>query len=127
VWCVLRAGGGGKRAGVGSVGGDDAAWVEAGPYATAGVDLGLNTPASANLQNLQLLGGYDAGQGFTTRTPRTTVYIPQTPGDRNLQDVNVASPNVTIDGFHFVFDGNGVGGTGGTPRSGGLLSNTPAP
>src|SRR5262249_4411962 len=44
--------------------GDDAVQVEAGTSATAGVDLGLNIPASANLQNLQLLGGYDAGQGF---------------------------------------------------------------
>src|SRR5262249_15256579 len=104
--------------------GPDVVQVEAGTYATAGVDLGLSIPSSANLQNLQLLGGYDAGKGFTTRTPRTTVYIPQTPGDRNLQDVNVANPNVTIDGFHFVFDGNGVGGTGGTRQSGGILSNT---
>src|SRR5262249_18909454 len=103
--------------------GPDVVQVEAGTYDAAGVDLGLNIPASANLQNLQLLGGYDAGQGFTTRTPRTTVYIPQTPGSPNLQDVNVANPNVTIDGFHFVFDGNGVGGTGGTRQSGGILSN----
>src|SRR5262249_51774330 len=107
-----------------TAGGPHVVQVEAGTYDAAGVDLGLNIPASANLQNLQLLGGYDAGQGFTTRTPRTTVYIPQTPGSPNLQDVNVANPNVTIDGFHFVFDGNGVGGTGGTRQSGGILSNT---
>jgi Ca2+-binding RTX toxin-like protein len=104
--------------------GEDVVNVATGTYSAAGVDLGLSIPSSANLLNLQLLGGYDVGSNFTTRTPRTTIYVPQTPGDRNLQDVNVADPNVTIDGFNFVFDGNGVGGTGGIRQSGGVLSNT---
>src|SRR5262245_40786127 len=38
--------------------GDDIVKVEAGTYATAGIDLGVSIPSNANLQNLQLLGGF---------------------------------------------------------------------
>lgn len=102
--------------------GADVVKVEAGTYATALVDLNLTIPSSANLLDLQLLGGFDVGSNFTTRTARSTVYAPQSVGDVNNIDVDSFDANTTIDGFHFVFDGNGVGGTGGTRLSGGVMS-----
>lgn len=97
--------------------GNDFVNVAAGTYNTAGVDLDLVVPASATLQNLQLLGGWDAT--FSTRTPRTTIYASQTAhADANSIDLQVLDANTTIDGFTFVFDG--TPGMGGARPSGGL-------
>ena len=70
--------------------GNDNIKVAAGTYITAGVDLALTIPASANLTNLQLLGGWDAT--FTTQDPPATptVYVFQNvaslSGDLNILD-----------------------------------------
>jgi Ca2+-binding RTX toxin-like protein len=93
--------------------------VEAGTYNSSN-DLQISIPNSANINDLQVFGGWDAGSTFTTRTPRSTVFVPQQPGDVNAADVDVFVDNVTIDGFQFVFDG--TIGSGGARRSGGIFS-----
>lgn len=100
--------------------GDDTIRVEAGVYNAPGVDLAISIPSSLNIANLVLLGGFNIGSGFSTRTPRTTVYVPQSPGNINVADVDVLGAVVTFDGFYFVFDG--MIGSGGARQSGGLLS-----
>lgn len=102
--------------------GDDAVEVAQGLYNTFDVDGKISIPASANLSNLELTGGWNAT--FTARTPQSTIYAPDYTGAPPTGadgDIDVVSPNTTIDGFHFVFDGNGVGGVGGTRISGGIV------
>jgi hypothetical protein len=90
--------------------GADVVKVASGTYNDGTFDLNLTVPNSPNLQNLQLLGGWDPT--FTTQAPGTTIYIPQTPGATGLYDLEVDNPSTTVDGFYFVCDGTqGVGGT----------------
>jgi Ca2+-binding RTX toxin-like protein len=92
----------------------------AGTYATAGVDLAV-TVNDPDLAGLQLLGGWDRAT-FSGRVPGSTVYVPQSAGAAGTADVDVRNPDVTIDGFTFVFDG--TPGAGGTRAGGGLSSNS---
>jgi autotransporter-associated beta strand protein len=100
--------------------GPDVVRVESGVYDTPGVDLALTVPQNQFLESLAVLGGFDST--FTTQSPRTTVYIPQSPSNINAADVDVSDPDVTFDGFHFVFDGQQGGG--GARQSAGILSRT---
>jgi hypothetical protein len=101
--------------------GNDIIRMQSGTYNDPAHDLAVVIPLSPNLQNLQILGGYDAS--FTTRTPRSTIYIPQqlTGAGGSTYDVQVNNPSTTIDGIHWVFDG--TLGAGGTRESGGTLPN----
>jgi hypothetical protein len=99
--------------------GPHAVKVAAGTYATAGVDLAV-TVNDPDLAGLQLLGGWDRTT-FSVRMPGSTVYVPQSAAAANTPDVDVRNPNVTIDGFTFVFDG--TPGPGGTRPGGGVFSN----
>ena len=89
---------------------EDIVKVEGGTYSTALVDLGLNILNSANLTNLQLLGGWNAA--FTTQDPTATptVYVFQNVASPS-GDLNVLDPNTTINGFTWVLDGQ-AGGRG---------------
>jgi Ca2+-binding RTX toxin-like protein len=100
---------------------DDTISVEAGVYQDPTHDLAISVPNSGNINNLQILGGFNAGTDFTTgRTPRSTVYVPQQAGNVVAADVDVFANNVTIDGFSFVFDG--TIGVGGNRQSAGVFS-----
>jgi autotransporter-associated beta strand protein len=102
--------------------GNDVIDVAAGTYNTFDTDGKLSIGANANLSNLVISGGWNAG--FTTQTPQSTIYMPDYTGAPTLGsqgDIDIANPNTTIDGFTFVFDGNAVGVAGGTRISGGLV------
>lgn len=103
--------------------GTDEIKVAAGVYNEMGVDGKWSIPDSANITDLVISGGWNAG--FTARTAQASTYIPSVAAQDPLTgadgDIDVVDANVTIDGFHFVFDGNGVGGTGGTRVSGGIV------
>jgi len=85
--------------------GDDIINVEGGNYNVAGVDLGFSINSDAELDTLDIVGGWDPT--FTTRdlinTP--TNYTPQDAGGQIL----VGDDDVTIDGINFVFDGTNAG------------------
>jgi fibronectin-binding autotransporter adhesin len=97
--------------------------VASGTYNDVALDGKISIPNSANIEDLVISGGWNAT--FVTQTPQSTIYIPsiaaQTPPTGADGDVDIADPNATIDNFYFVFDGNGVGGTGGTRVSGGIV------
>ena len=103
--------------------GNDEIKVAAGVYNEINVDGKWSIPDSANITNLVISGGWNVG--YTARTAQTSTYIPNVAAQDPLTgadgDIDVVDANVTIDGFHFVFDGNGVGGTGGTRVSGGIV------
>lgn len=102
--------------------GDDIVQVAAGTYNSLDVDGKISILANANLSNLLISGGWDAS--FSSRTPQSTIYMPDYAGAPTLGsqgDIDVVSPGTTIDGFTFVFDGNGLGVAGGTRISGGIV------
>ena len=105
--------------------GDDVIQVQAGTYATAGVDLAIVIPASANLTNLKLSGGWDAT--FTTQDPTAT---PTRYVFRNVAslsgDLNILDSNVTISGFTWVFDGQAGAGASRTGSAGIVVQATDA-
>jgi Protein of unknown function (DUF1565) len=96
---------------------DDEIRVQQGTYAEPGVDLAISIPASANTASLAVLGGFNGD--FTVQTAATTVFVPQQTGSIATPDLEVLDGDVTVDGFHFVFDG--TVGAGGTRPSRGLL------
>ncbi len=102
--------------------GADEILVAAGTYTDPALDGKLSIPDDAELTNLVISGGWNAG--FTTRVPQSTIYIPsiaaQTPLTGADGDIDVADANTTIDGIYFVFDGS-LGGTGSTRVSGGIV------
>ncbi|MDB5336673.1 MAG: hypothetical protein JWN70_2292 [Planctomycetaceae bacterium] len=102
--------------------GNDFVQVAAGTYNTL-ADIGWTVADSANTTNLSITGGWDSS--FSSRTPLSTIWAPGAyvgaPPSGSDGDVKLLDANTTIDGFYFVFDGNGVGGTGGTRISGGLV------
>ena len=104
--------------------GNDVVNVAAGTYATAGTDLGITIPASGNLTNLQLLGGWDAT--FTTRNPLAipTVYVFQNVAGAG--DLNILDPTTTINGFTWVFDGQAGPGATRTDSPGLVVQATDA-
>jgi hypothetical protein len=79
--------------------GNDSVNVAGGIYNTVGTDVRFDIPASANLQDLQLLGGWDAG--FAVRNPGATPtdYTFTNSPAANRHDVQVLDANTTIDGF----------------------------
>lgn len=103
--------------------GDDLIQVEAGTYDDSTLDGKISIPDDAELDNLVISGGWNST--FTVQTPQSTIYIPsiaaQTPASGADGDIDVADANTTIGGIYFVFDGDGVGGTGGTRVSGGFV------
>jgi hypothetical protein len=105
--------------------GNDEVDVAGGTYATALLDLGLNIPNSANLNNLQLSGGWDAT--FTTQNPTATptVYVFQNPASLS-GDIGILNPNTTIDGFTWVFDGQAGPGATRTDSAGLVVETTDA-
>jgi hypothetical protein len=105
--------------------GNDFVDVAGGTYATPGVDLGISIPASANLLNLQLLGGWDAT--FTTENPTATptVYVFQNPATLS-GDLNISAPNTTISGFTWVQDGQAGPGATRTDSGGFVVQATNA-
>ncbi|MBO0697378.1 MAG: hypothetical protein J2P46_03200 [Zavarzinella sp.] len=105
--------------------GNDFVDVAGGTYATAGTDLGISIPASANLSNLQLLGGWDAT--FTTENPAATptVYVFQNPATLS-GDLSILGPNTTISGFSWVFDGQAGPGATRTDSGGFVVQATNA-
>jgi hypothetical protein len=86
--------------------GPDAVNVAAGTYNTPGVDTRFDIPASATLDNLQLLGGWNTG--FTVRNPAGTPtdYTFTNSPAANRYDVQVLDTGTTIDGFSL--NSNGV-------------------
>jgi hypothetical protein len=86
--------------------GPDSVNVAAGTYNTPGVDTRFDIPASATLDNLQLLGGWNAG--FTARNPAGTPtdYTFTNSPAANRYDVQVLDTGTTIDGF--TLNSNGV-------------------
>lgn len=102
--------------------GDDFVKVAAGTYNTL-ADIGWTVVDSTNITNLSITGGWDSS--FTTRTPLSTIWAPGAyagaPASGAQGDINLVDANTTIDGFYFAFDGDGVGGTGGTRISGGIV------
>src|SRR5262249_53590842 len=62
------------NAAAGASDGPDIIQVAAGTYNSTTFDGKLSIPTSANLSNLQILGGFDST--FTTQTSRSTIYIP---------------------------------------------------
>jgi hypothetical protein len=89
--------------------------VASGTYSTPGKDVAFSIPST--LSSLQLTGGWDGG--FSSQGA-STVFVPQSAGSALSYDVSAAADNVTIRGFHFVFDGSV--GPGGTRPSGGILA-----
>lgn len=81
--------------------GNDEIRVAGGVYNTAGVDQRFDIGSSGNLQNLQLLGGWNAA--FTTRDPGTTPtnYTFTNSPASNREDIQVFDANTKIDGFTF--------------------------
>ncbi|WP_425618157.1 NosD domain-containing protein [Anatilimnocola sp. NA78] len=92
--------------------GPDVINVAGGTYNTPGVDVGIGIANSANLTNLQLLGGWDLN--FGTRDPDATPvnYYNQVAVDiNNPYDVDISDADVTVDGFSFYFRGDAISGT----------------
>lgn len=103
--------------------GNDIVNVAGGVYNTAGVDLGLHVPNSANITNLQLLGGWNSD--FSVRDPNATPvqYYNQTlVNDANPYDVQIDDASTTLDGFTFYFRGDPLTGV---RRGGGILATAP--
>ncbi len=102
--------------------GDDFVKVAAGTYNTL-ADIGWTVADSTNITNLSITGGWDPT--FSTSTPLSTIWAPgaylNAPTTGSQGDINLIDANTTIDNFYFAFDGDGVGGTGGTRISGGLV------
>ncbi|MBI3466526.1 MAG: right-handed parallel beta-helix repeat-containing protein, partial [Planctomycetes bacterium] len=97
---------------------DDVVKVKADTFDEAGVDLAITVPASSDLINLQLLGGFvDLNDAAPTSL---ATYVPQQSGSVVAADVDVFNPDVAIAGFHFVFDG--LPGDGGDRPSAGIIS-----
>jgi uncharacterized repeat protein (TIGR01451 family) len=96
--------------------------VQLGIYNIPGVDLAFAIPASDNIDNLNITGGWDLT--FTANAfPPGSIYVPQSPSNINAADVDIFDADVTLQFFTFVFDG--VLGPGGTRQSAGILVRAP--
>ncbi|WP_425617659.1 autotransporter-associated beta strand repeat-containing protein [Anatilimnocola sp. NA78] len=102
--------------------GQDIINVQGGTYNNAAFDNNIYVPPSANITDLQILGGWNAG--FGTRDPNANpvdYYNQVAVSDGNPYDIQIDDANTTVDGFNFYFRGDALTGT---RRGGGVLANS---
>lgn len=85
--------------------GDDIIRVQGGDYNVAGVDLGFSINSDAELDTLDIVGGFDAAFAVRDLINTPTNYTPQNAGGQ----IVVGDDDATIDGINFQFDGTNSG------------------